>query len=195
MTHPEQASSPARERVLETAEQIFGERGYAGVTMRDIAEALKIRQASLYHHMPGGKEQLFLAVMERTLARHSAGLDAAIASSAELRGQLLAVARYLLGQPPINVSRLFRTDVPALGDDHAPALASRIAHALFKPIERALVAAYERGEIRTVNTFVAAVTYLAAIESLHEVHRYTHVPREALAADLIDVTLDGLRRR
>jgi TetR/AcrR family transcriptional regulator, cholesterol catabolism regulator len=190
------STSQARERVLRAAEAIFGERGYTAVTMRDIAEALAIKQASLYHHIPGGKEQLFLEVMDRTLARHQSGLAAAIASGgAELRAQLLAVARYLLDQPPINISRLFRSDVPALGEQHAPALAKQIAHALFTPIEQILTEAYERGEIRMTNRFVAAVTFLAAIESLHEVHRYTRVPREALAVDLIDVTLDGLRRR
>jgi TetR/AcrR family transcriptional regulator, cholesterol catabolism regulator len=189
-------TSQARERVLRAAEAIFGERGYTAVTMRDIAEALEIKQASLYHHVPGGKEQLFLEVMDRTLARHKAGLAVAIAAGGDqLRAQLLAVARYLLDQPPINISRLFRSDVPALGEQHAPALAKSIAHALFAPIEQILTQAYERGEIRMTNRFVAAVTFLAAIESLHEVHRYTRVPREALAVDLIDVTLDGLRRR
>src|SRR5436190_21642715 len=101
----EEPVSLARERVLRTAEEIFGERGYSAVTMRDIADALKIRQASLYHHIPGGKEQLFLEVMQRMLARHNAGLEAAIANSGtDLRAQMLGVAAYLLDQPPINVS-------------------------------------------------------------------------------------------
>jgi AcrR family transcriptional regulator len=189
-------TSLARERVLRVAEEIFGERGYTAVTMRDIADALHIRQASLYHHIPGGKEQLFLEVMERLLARHGAGLEEAIAQAGDnLRAQLLAVAHYLLDQPPINVSRLFRSDIPALAEEHTSTLVKTIAHALFSPIERAIGAAYERGEIRMVNKLVAAVTFLAAVESLHEIHRYTHVPRDALAVDLIDATLDGLRRR
>ena len=100
------------------------------------------------------------------------------------------------GYPPIarGVSnhRAATVQQPA---DQAPGLAKDIAHALFMPIERAIKAAYERGEIRMVNVLVAAVTFVAAIESLHEIHRYTQVPRDALAIDLIDVTLVGLRRR
>jgi TetR/AcrR family transcriptional regulator, cholesterol catabolism regulator len=191
----EEPVSLARERVLRTAEEIFGERGYSAVTMRDIANALTIKQASLYHHVPGGKEQLFLEVMQRMLARHNAGLEAAITNGSDLRAQLLGVAAYLLEQPPINVSRLFRSDIPAIGEQHAPVLVKSIAHALFHPIEHAIAEAYERGEIRMINKLVAAVTFLAAIESLHEIHRYARVPREALAVDLIDVTLDGMRRR
>ncbi|GAB4122915.1 MAG: hypothetical protein Fur005_41710 [Roseiflexaceae bacterium] len=188
--------SEARERVLRVAEQIFIERGYTAVTMRDIAEALSIRQASLYHHIPGGKEQLFLEVLDRLMQRHKTQIEESLDRyGPDLRGQLLGVAQYLLDQPPINISRLFRSDLPALGSEKSAELAHDLAHALFKPLDHAMRAAYERGEIRMVNTFVAAVTFLAAIESLHEVHRYTSVPRAALAADLIDVTLDGLRRR
>ena len=51
--------SAARERVLDVAEALFAERGLARVTMREIAHAACMRHASLYHHAPGGKEQLY----------------------------------------------------------------------------------------------------------------------------------------
>jgi AcrR family transcriptional regulator len=38
--------SEARERVLAAAERLFAERGYAAVTLRDIAAAVGIRHAS-----------------------------------------------------------------------------------------------------------------------------------------------------
>jgi AcrR family transcriptional regulator len=65
----ERESSESRERVLQQAEHLFSERGYAAVTLRDIAAGLGIRQASLYHHVPGGKEQLYVEVTERNLRR------------------------------------------------------------------------------------------------------------------------------
>ena len=48
--------SEARERVLDGAAKLFTERGYAAVTLRDIAAEVGIRHTSLYHHVPGGKE-------------------------------------------------------------------------------------------------------------------------------------------
>ncbi len=55
----QQGNTDARERVLDAAERLFAERGYASVTLRDIAAEVGIRHTSLYHHVPGGKEAIF----------------------------------------------------------------------------------------------------------------------------------------
>jgi len=60
-------SSDASARVLDAAEQLFIQHGYAAVTLRTIADALGMRQASLYYHFPEGKEQLFVAMATRSL--------------------------------------------------------------------------------------------------------------------------------
>lgn len=52
-----------RENLLDTAEQLFTSRGYTAVTLKDIAKALGIKQASLYYHFPLGKEDLYVEVM------------------------------------------------------------------------------------------------------------------------------------
>ena len=57
-----------REFVLDVAERHFGERGFAGVSMREIAaEAGLKNQASLYNHFPS-KQALYEAVLGRGLA-------------------------------------------------------------------------------------------------------------------------------
>ena len=48
--------SDAKARVLEAAETLFHTRGYKAITLRDIASAVGLNHASLYHHVPGGKE-------------------------------------------------------------------------------------------------------------------------------------------
>lgn len=52
------------ERVLDAAEGLFAERGYAGTTLRDVSAAVGIRTPSLYNHF-AGKEALYGAVLER----------------------------------------------------------------------------------------------------------------------------------
>ncbi|MBW2712904.1 MAG: TetR/AcrR family transcriptional regulator [Deltaproteobacteria bacterium] len=54
------------ERILNVAEELFAEKGYAGTTLRDIATRAKIRNPSIYNHFDG-KENLYLAVLERGL--------------------------------------------------------------------------------------------------------------------------------
>ena len=50
-----------RERALDAALELFGRKGYDGVSMNDIAQAVGIRAPSLYKHFPG-KEALFAAI-------------------------------------------------------------------------------------------------------------------------------------
>ena len=52
------------ERILDAAEALFGERGYAGTTLRDVANRVGLRTPSLYNHFPS-KESLYAAVLER----------------------------------------------------------------------------------------------------------------------------------
>lgn len=50
-----------REEVVRAAARIFARDGYAAVGMRDVAEAVGIRGASLYHHF-GSKEEILYAI-------------------------------------------------------------------------------------------------------------------------------------
>ena len=63
------------QRVLDVAEVLFMDRGYNAITLRDIADELGIKQASLYYHFPAGKEQLFMAMAERLFERHQRGIE------------------------------------------------------------------------------------------------------------------------
>ena len=52
------------ERILDAAEVLFAEKGYAGTTLRDVAASVGIRIPSLYNHFPS-KDSLYVAVLER----------------------------------------------------------------------------------------------------------------------------------
>ena len=53
----------ARERVLETAIGIFAQKGYAGTSVREIAEQAGVSKPMLYYYFKS-KEGLFLAILE-----------------------------------------------------------------------------------------------------------------------------------
>ena len=55
------------ERILDAAEALFAERGYAGATLRDVAAEVGLRTPSLYNHFPS-KESLYAAVLERGIS-------------------------------------------------------------------------------------------------------------------------------
>jgi AcrR family transcriptional regulator len=47
-----------RDRLLKGARKLLAEKGYAGMELRDVAEAGDAPRGSIYHHFPGGKRQL-----------------------------------------------------------------------------------------------------------------------------------------
>ncbi|MCP5055510.1 MAG: TetR/AcrR family transcriptional regulator [bacterium] len=53
--------------ILEAAEQVFAERGFAGASLRDLADAAGVTRSLIHHHF-GSKEDLWLAVADHLFA-------------------------------------------------------------------------------------------------------------------------------
>ncbi|MDD2957372.1 MAG: TetR/AcrR family transcriptional regulator [Lachnospiraceae bacterium] len=63
-----------KEEILIESLRLFAQSGYNGVTMRDIAGSVGIRQSSLYKHF-AGKQEIFESIVERMDAEYKAKLD------------------------------------------------------------------------------------------------------------------------
>ena len=189
--------SIAYERVMDTAERLFARRGYNAVTLRDIAAEIGIHHTTLYHHVPGGKEQLYIDVVERNLAHHRQGLTGAIEEApSDIRSQLRAVADWLLSQPPMDLVRMVYSDLPSIDADQAERL-SRIAfETMLVPIETILRSARDQGVIEYEDLILAAGTLIGMIESLYAVpKRPAMKSRQMMAYEMVDILLNGLRPR
>ena len=55
-----------REDILEAAAQVFRQKGFHGASMNDIAEAVNLQKASLYHHV-SSKQEILLEILGRAL--------------------------------------------------------------------------------------------------------------------------------
>jgi len=195
MTEITPAQNSARERVLQTAERLFSERGYAAVTLRDIADELGIRQASLYYHAPGGKEELFVQVTERGLERHRQGLEKAIVEAdINLREQLRAAARWLLSQPSINYGRMLQSDMPAISPKEAERLRMSAFASLIAPLHKVFQAGLPPDSVAAGKSVHLAGAFLSVIEGVHNLpdHFLNSESKESMADFLIDTWLEGL---
>ena len=63
-----------QERLLNAAADMFSTQGYAGVSMRDIARAVGITQAAIYHHF-SNKDALYVAAVTFVFERQTQELS------------------------------------------------------------------------------------------------------------------------
>lgn len=89
-------ATDTRERLVESASELFWERGYAAVGLAEIAAGAGARQGSLYHFFPA-KDDLLLAVIDRQSALILGAIDAAMSSRADGRERVMAVADFYRG--------------------------------------------------------------------------------------------------
>lgn len=81
-----------REAVAAAAAELFAQKGYDGVSMRDIARAAGMLSGSIYYHFPS-KDDLFAEVHARAIDRITARVEAAVAGVADPWDRLEAALR------------------------------------------------------------------------------------------------------
>lgn len=98
-SHPansaEQQPRSSRSRIVEQSLELFSTRGYNGVSMNDIAQAVGITKAALYYHFEN-KESLFLDVIRTKTADLTAELEQIISAPGDIETLLRNVALFLL---------------------------------------------------------------------------------------------------
>jgi AcrR family transcriptional regulator len=55
-----------RDEILEAAAQIFSQKGFHAASMQDIAHAVNLKKASLYHHV-NNKQEMLVAILDQAL--------------------------------------------------------------------------------------------------------------------------------
>jgi TetR/AcrR family transcriptional regulator, cholesterol catabolism regulator len=148
----ERTASVARGAIFAAATQLFGERGYTGTTMRDIARAVGILPGSLYAHIQS-KEAVLLEIIEGGVDRFTAAADAVagqdLAPEAALRAAIREHLRIVADNPQrtLIVFHQWRFLDP---DDRARLLGKR--------------ARYEDFFVRTVREGVAQGVFSAGLD-------------------------------
>ncbi len=93
LSHPNiwYADPMNRDDVLSQLLTVFRSRGYEGATISEIAKATGLGKASLYHHFPGGKQEMTEALVRMTLSRLNAGAFAPLYEPGPPKERLLEV--------------------------------------------------------------------------------------------------------
>jgi AcrR family transcriptional regulator len=75
----EESKAATRERLLDAARTLFAASGFHGASVEEIAAAAGFSTGALYSNFEG-KEDLFLALMEREIGEHAREISAAVAA-------------------------------------------------------------------------------------------------------------------
>jgi len=85
-------------RLLTAARKVFGRQGYGAATLDGIAGEAGLSRGALYYNFPGGKRDLFLALLtERVAQRADALRDALDGDGADLAGMIQGAERAAAG--------------------------------------------------------------------------------------------------
>ena len=88
------------QHILTAAKDLFFAKGYKGVSMKEIADAVQVTPAALYYHFPKGKEDLFTKMIKTLFVEEGlAGIDQVLRTTHDLRERLNLLTTSLLALP------------------------------------------------------------------------------------------------
>ena len=141
-------ANTTRELILDAGAELFRRQGYAGTGLKQLVTRADAPFGSLYHHFPGGKTDLFRAVLAE--AQEEIGRRVAAVADAEDDpwAQLTAGCReFLVAATAPEIQRIVLVDGPAVlgwsewrAMDEA-ASARHLAEALISLVEAGIIAA------------------------------------------------------
>jgi AcrR family transcriptional regulator len=187
-----------QQQMLEVAHGLFAERGYAAVTMDDVAAAAGITKPLLYNYF-GNKERLYLACMEPAGDALIATVIGAVAGTSSAAGALDAGLRAFFGYLAADRAAwrvLFDETLPAGGEvaRRVGEYRERLTELVGATLLEQLPPARRAQALDEVQALSSAV--LGAAEALGRWWLRTDATSpEAAAQMLIDILGPGLRER
>lgn len=158
-------SELTRQRILQAAREAFMRSGMNGASMRGIANALSMKEGSIYYYF-SGKSDLYKAVIEDALDEFAKGFVEVQGEDSEPVQYLLQVGLYYSDQLSLNrsVSALLAMEAFALPENRAfqldsfmSTMAERVAH-----VSASLASILDKdGADETTNTI--ADTFLSGV--------------------------------
>lgn len=166
-----------RERILQTALQLFAERGYGRTSLREIAQRLQLTKAAILYHFPS-KAHLLTAIAQPLVD----DLEAAVRDAEELPA---ASARWAVIEGWLDTLLTHRQSLGMLFHDLALIAQNPRLHKLIELVGRAgtLIVGPQSGDRERVRA-------IQALSMLGDPVFLTDIPNERLREHI----LDGVRR-
>jgi AcrR family transcriptional regulator len=111
----EQQRERTRGELLRVGRRLFAEQGYAAVGLAELVRTAGVTKGALYHHFPGGKTDLFRAVLGQVQQEVADAVAAAAAAERDPWAQLVTGCRaFLTASTEPAARRIMLVDGPAV---------------------------------------------------------------------------------
>ncbi len=189
--HRRKGDAPTRERVLQAADRLWGERGVRGASLEDIAREAAVTKPTVYYYFPD-KSALFTAVVCSVLEEHGAGLKGVARRGGRARDRLAAALAFLI-QARCTGPRLLRDGGIALTVDQTSQARSAFFRHFFSPLQQILDEGVGSGELRQIDTAFATQSLLNMLDPWTG---RDPLPggrnAQQLATDIVGLVVDGI---
>ena len=181
-----------RRQILTKAAELFLAKGYKGVSMKELAQAVEVTSAALYYHFPKGKEDLFTKMIQTVFVDEGlAGIDQTLAATQDVREQLTLLTSALLTLPlDERLSTLLRDAREHLKDPEHQQVILSLLDRIRQHVTGLFQAAHDAGAIRPnlpVNALVGL--YMGMLREAKS------LPGTHPAISLVSVLFDGIAKR
>jgi AcrR family transcriptional regulator len=181
-----------RWQILTKAADLFLAKGYKGVSMKEIAEAVEVTSAALYYHFPKGKEDLFTRMIQTVFVHEGvAGIDQTLAATQDVRERLTRLTSALLTLPlDERLSMLLRDAREHLKDPEHQQVILSLLDRIRQQVTGLFQAIFDSGAIRTdLPVEVLVGLYMGMLREAKS------LPGTHPAASLVSVLFDGIAKR
>ncbi len=188
--------SPQKLAILDAAQLLFIQRGYDGLSIRDLAQECGLAKATIYHHFRD-KEDLFFSVLEHDLltlhAEVMQGLDGTEPPLARLHASIEAYFRMLRDRRTgVMWSVHENTQLKA----HLQHFFRRNIRLILDPWIQILNQGREEGVFRELDPQLSALSLLSMLNStvLYQMHFRSDVQDTELVEHVYNLFVQGVRQ-
>src|SRR2546429_8219622 len=176
-------------QILTAAKALFFAKGYKGVSMKEIADAVQVTPAALYYHFPKGKEDLFTKMIKTLFVEEGVvSIDQVLGTTRDLRERLTLLTTSLLTLPiDEQFTMLLRDAKEHIKDPENQRIILSLRDRIKQQVMDIFQAARDAGEIRTdipvnvlVSLYMGTLRESKSIQGSHQ------------ASPLVTVLLDGI---
>jgi AcrR family transcriptional regulator len=177
------------QQILTAAKDLFFAKGFKGVSMKEIADAVQVMPSALYYHFPRGKEDLFTKMIQTLFVDEGiAGIDQAMETTQGLRARLTVLTSSLLTLPiDEHFTMLLRDAREHIKDPENQRIILSLRDRIKQQLMGLFQAARDAGEIRTdipveelVSLYMGMLRESKNLQGSHQ------------ASQIVTVLLDGI---